>query len=499
MGTKLKILFWIDGFFLHFSLAYYLQSQLDADFFGIIDINSKPKKFFQNQNLVNFKKIWFFHDHIRKTHQTPDYNYLSNFEKKYQIDLWKLVLNERFFYLHNRFYKFDKQEILSILEQELKLFESMLDEIKPDYFLTYFPALHHQKLLLEICKRKGIKILNMCRTGINDQTVLVEDGLTFDLDLNQTLDYYNKNKITTDVTKDIYDLDQKIWIKHRDVKIWNKIIGLKDYLLDSDNELINSNFMYYGRTKFKVIKDALSLEYKKNRNYSFLKKFAISSPSLNISFVYFPLNINEEQSLLHQAPYYTNQIEVIRHIAKSIPINYLLYVKEHVAAGLRGWNDVEYYKQIIDIPNVQFIHPEFDNNILIKNSKLVIAIRGTSTLKAVQFGKPTITFGKQPYQIIPFVFAVNSLDSLPELIKKALECKTNPLDYERFNDYFSIDGFDFPLNVYEIIRNKALLSGNGVFSNVLISNKNMIDFLEKNKQLFKDLIQSHLKILLKNN
>ena len=79
MGTKLKILFWIDGFFLHFSLAYYLQSQLDADFFGIIDINSKPKKFFQNQNLVNFKKIWFFHDHIRKTHQTPDYNYLSNF------------------------------------------------------------------------------------------------------------------------------------------------------------------------------------------------------------------------------------------------------------------------------------------------------------------------------------------------------------------------------------------------------------------------------------
>ena len=499
MKTKLKILFWVDGFFLHFSLAYYLQSQLNADFFGIIDINSKPKKFFQNQNLVNFKKIWFFHDYVKKTHQTPDYDYLSNFEKTYQIDLWKLALNERFFYIHNRFYKFDKQEILSILEQELKLFESMLDEIKPDYFLTYFPVLHHQKLLLEICRRKGIKILNLCRTGINDQTVLVEDGLTFDLDLNQTLDYYNKNKITTNVKKDTYDFDQKIWIKNREVGIWNKITGLKDYLLASDNELINSNFMYYGRTKFKVIKDALSLEYKKNRNYNFIKKFSISSPSLTIPFVYFPLNINEEQSLLHHAPYYTNQIEVIRHIAKSIPIDYVLYVKEHISARLRGWNDVKYYKQIIDIPNVKFIHPEFDNNILIKNSKLVIAIRGTSTLKAVQFGKPTITFGKQPYQIIPSVFAVDSLDSLPELIRKALMCKTNPLDYGRFEDYFYTDGFDFPFNVYEIIRNKTLLSGNGVFSNVSISNKTMINFLEKNKKLFSDSVHAHLKILSKNN
>ena len=164
MKTKPKILFWINLFFYHFSLAYYLQSHLDAEFFGIIDINSKPKKFFQNQTLVKFQKTWFFHDYIKKTLQEPDLTYLENFEKTYKIDLWKLVLNERFFYMHNRFYKFKRKEILSILEQELKLFESILDEIKPDYFLTYNPVLHHQKLLLEVCRKKGIKVLNSCRT-----------------------------------------------------------------------------------------------------------------------------------------------------------------------------------------------------------------------------------------------------------------------------------------------------------------------------------------------
>jgi hypothetical protein len=72
--------------------------------------------------------FWFFHDHIKKTQQLPDLDYLKNFEKKYQINLWKLALNERFFYMHNRFYQFTKQEILSILEQESKLFETVLDE-----------------------------------------------------------------------------------------------------------------------------------------------------------------------------------------------------------------------------------------------------------------------------------------------------------------------------------------------------------------------------------
>ena len=121
MNKKPKILFWINGFFLHFCLAYYLQSYLEADFFGIIDINSKPKKFFQNQNFVNFKKTWFFHDYIKKNPINPDLNYLLDFEQNYQINLWKSVINERFFYKHNRFYKFKKQEILSILEQMTNL------------------------------------------------------------------------------------------------------------------------------------------------------------------------------------------------------------------------------------------------------------------------------------------------------------------------------------------------------------------------------------------
>jgi hypothetical protein len=494
MTSKHRLLFWLDGFFMHYLLAYYLQSQLDADFFAITDINSKPKKFFENQKLVNFQKNWYYHDHINLNEKKPDIEYLINFEKKYNINLWKLALNERYFYIHNRFYKFEKEEILLILEQELKLFETILDEIKPDYFLTYNPVLHNQKLLLDLCKSKGIKVLNACRTGIGDQTVIVEDGETFDLDLDKNINDFDieihQNKNNND-----YDLDQKNWIKGRNVSFSDKLSGFKNYLFDSDSDLIKSNYMYFGRSKLKVIKDTLWVEYKRKTNYNFLNKFSILDPSLNIPFVYFPMNITEEASLLHYAPFFTNQLEVIRHISKSIPIDHLLYVKEHVAAGLRFWNHIDYYKEILELPNVKLIHPKFDNNVLIKNSKLVITLRGTSNLKAVEFSKPTITFGKQPYQIIPSVYGVESLNSLPELIKTALKSKIEPLDCKKFESLFKSNDYVFPINVYEVIRNQYLFSGNGVYSNIDISDNTMLEFLEKNKQLFSEGVKAHLKVI----
>ena len=64
MLKKPKVLFWLNGVYLHYSLAYYIQKKIDVEFFGIVDINSKPKKFFQEQNLVNFKKMWYYHDFI---------------------------------------------------------------------------------------------------------------------------------------------------------------------------------------------------------------------------------------------------------------------------------------------------------------------------------------------------------------------------------------------------------------------------------------------------
>ena len=72
--------------------------------------------------------VKIFEHHIQKQ-DTVEFEYLENFEKKYSINLWQLGFNERLFYQYNDFYKFSQNEILSILEKECKLYESILDDV----------------------------------------------------------------------------------------------------------------------------------------------------------------------------------------------------------------------------------------------------------------------------------------------------------------------------------------------------------------------------------
>ena len=130
------MLFWISGALTSFCLSYYLQKKIDSDFFAIIDAYDKPRVFFENQNLVTFEKTWFYHDFFKNI-KKPDLKYLSNFEKKYDINLWNLVINERIFYRFNSIYKFSNDEILSILEHECKFFEKILSDVKPDFLIMF--------------------------------------------------------------------------------------------------------------------------------------------------------------------------------------------------------------------------------------------------------------------------------------------------------------------------------------------------------------------------
>ena len=85
MEKKPKILFWLNADFSNFAIAYFLQKKINADFYAIIDVTKKPKKFFEQQKMVKFEKVWYFHDHIDPSYNVTDMEFLSNFEKKCQM------------------------------------------------------------------------------------------------------------------------------------------------------------------------------------------------------------------------------------------------------------------------------------------------------------------------------------------------------------------------------------------------------------------------------
>jgi len=119
-------------------------------------------------------------DQLNHQKNEIDTEYLSNFEKKYDIGLWNLAINERLFYRFNRFYKFSTEEIWSILEQECKFFENILDEIKPDFFITKEPFLHQDELFYQMCRAKGIKVLVSSATQSFNKCMISERLTEFD-------------------------------------------------------------------------------------------------------------------------------------------------------------------------------------------------------------------------------------------------------------------------------------------------------------------------------
>ena len=76
MSTK-KIIFWEDAGFLTFLLANSLQKKIKDEFYAIFDVTDRQKSFYQKQKLVDFKKIWFFHDAISKPQKKVDIEFLA--------------------------------------------------------------------------------------------------------------------------------------------------------------------------------------------------------------------------------------------------------------------------------------------------------------------------------------------------------------------------------------------------------------------------------------
>ena len=498
-----KIIFWLDAFLLHFGLSHYLKKKFDCELYSIIDITNRTKQFFEEQNLVNFKKQWFLHDYIKKSNSKPDIEYLTNFGKKYSINIWQLGFNERIFYKYNDFHKFTQDEILYILEQECKLYEKILDEVKPDFLFTLETALHQQHLFYEICKKRGIKVLMLHQSKLGYRCLISPEMHKLDpsIDLaeaesqNRNFDELLKHFRSFDSSKQLTDFRDNFLNSRTD-----QINALVEYLFKYDNPNLETHFSYYGRNKLRVLSKYFSNTIKAKKRKSFIdKNFQYEIPDGEASIL-FPLQQDPERSTLIATPYYTNQIEVVRHIAKSIPINHVLYVKEHFSQVFREWRKISDYKEIMDIPNVRLFHPSVSIEKLLKHCSLVISIGGTTSFEAAFYQKPSILVADYGFTILPSIYKLNSLEDLPDAIRKSLQVKVNSDDLDKYLNILESNTFDFDLKGYEVKEAKFFRYG-GSFHDTKITSESMEEFLKENQDYFKILVDEHIKKIkqLKNN
>ena len=492
-----RILFWIDATLDHFGAAKYLQNNSGLEMFAIIDAN-KGKKFYQEQNIVKFQKKWFLRNHILKKSTKPDLEYLDRFEKKYKINLWSLVYSDIIFNEYNEYYKFKKNEILSVLEQMCKFYEEVINEVNPQYLVIKITDAINMRLLQLMCSSLGIKVLSQGFTRFGSRF-----NFSSECDVIEEMNHVNENnymeKNLDELKKYVkgYAETEKNWgNEFRTSKLqWLKA-GMKYLSLTLDSSY-RDYYWNFGRTPSKAIKNELLFYIKKKLRKKFLDKNTLKIIP-DEKFIYFPLQLEPERTMLIAAPHFTDQLEVIKKCAKSIPIDYKLFVKEHPMQKVRAWREKEFYKEILDIPNVELIHPEISNEEMIEKTDLVITITGTSGLEAAFQLKPSIVLADVSYQSLPSVKGIKNIEELPKCIDEFLNVKVSMEDLNNYVKYVLKNSFEFDEMKLSILTCNAFYYG-GFLLDTEISPSKMKKFIEENKVFYKPLALQLENIILTKN
>ena len=118
-----------------------------------------------------------------------------------------------------------------------------------------------------------------------------------------------------------------------------------------------------------------------------LWKRLFSAPVAGERYVLYMLNYMPEHTIDVEAPWFISTFETVRNIARCLPSDVKLYVKEHPAAdGIRGPRELA---RIARLPGVRLIDPFLDSHALIRGAELVVTLSGTASLEAALFGKWT--------------------------------------------------------------------------------------------------------------
>jgi hypothetical protein len=265
----------------------------------------------------------------------------------------------------------------------------------------------------------------------------------------------------------------------------------------SKNTNPKTHYSYYGRMKIKVILITIKNLLKKQFRQKFIDKNFIKNIP-NEKFFLYTMHQAPERSLLITAPFYTNELEIIKNIVKSLPFGYKLCIKEHHSMDSRDWRKVSFYKEIMNLPNVIMLHPSLSPYELIKKSSLVISISGTSSLEAAFFEKPSIVFAETSFSHINSIYKIDQIEKLPNVIRLALKTKVNNEELNNYVNIINENSFIFNNNTIVVDFQQTFTHG-GFLADIELSIPKMEKFLKKHENQFKELALEHLKIINQKN
>lgn len=363
------------------------------------------------------------------------------------------------------------EETLLLSQIYFKFWENLIGSNNVSFLIHEPTALFFTYIASVVCKKHNARYLTQIQViGGNDKNWLFTDGDNgYSEDIN--LELKNNNLLPTEIERAVFFLknyraDSKTFFSEYVTERKHKKQGNAFFFLFSAIKLIVHEIISKSKKSNKIKPDAINHVLLFNQKYKmslfeklsylwtkiYYLRYDLFDPEL--VYYYYPMHLEPEAVVLYWGDgLYKNQVKLIENIASELPPNCWLYVKDHPHSGsLRNYTDL---KRIIEIPNVKFIDPNFSGRELIKHSKGVITISGTSGFEALMLNKQVYTFGTSFYSLCSRIKYIKNIRDLNRIIKDNFNATYND-DNELFQFLVAYlnsinEGFtDYFLNYAEI-------------------------------------------------
>ena len=415
------------------------------EFCGFIETRSSFE-FLKSQNDITYTQLLLDEDiHKQYKNEPLDLDYLKNLEKKYGLpNLWPYIELDRVirYNLLIREYPYDTprythEEMMRIVQVNAKNIIKFLEEEKPNFIVFSVIGSIGSLLLYQIAKKMGIKTFFIRFSRVGTKYSITEDYNEMSYIEKTFVEIQKNNGHYEDYIRQAEKLIEEFRNKPApphsiiDTPEARPVTRKKQFsfllphkIFKSIGWLFKMSYGYFSdknRNDYCNVKPWLYIWDRIKRKIRVLIGFddLYDKVNLNDDFAFFPLHFEPEIVTALYAPFYTDQLWLIKQIARSLPIHYKLYVKEHPA--MFGYRTRRYYKELKKIPNIKLIKPTITSFDFIKYAKLIITLSSSAGWEALLFKKPVITFGNGFYNKISMVRNCKAIEDLPQIVKEQLE------------------------------------------------------------------------------
>lgn len=167
-------------------------------------------------------------------------------------------------------------------------------------------------------------------------------------------------------------------------------------------------------TAMDVMRARVGAAQRKRKLRTHLDQLA-SAPEGDRPFVFLALHYQPERATVPMGGALADQTLVVDLLAKTLPPEMLLYVKEHPwqlqpASRPEIQRSTDFYDTLVQYKNVRLMKADADTSQLIDKATAVATSTGSAGWQAICRGKPALVFGAAWYKNCPGAYPIHSQD-----------------------------------------------------------------------------------------